>query len=344
MAERDFYKILGVERTADEKEIKKAFRKLAKKYHPDTNQGNASAEQRFKEINEAYDVLGDPKKRSLYDKYGEMAFREGFDPEAYEAYRRQGFGGASGGGFYRNGYQGGFSENGFGNGGFGRSGFSSGGFGGNGSYSQFHFDGDMEDLFSGLFGRDGQFRKGSSKGADLRAEVSITLEEAVTGCDRMIRLAGEDGRSSAIQVHIPAGIDEGQKVRLKGKGGAGTPGGDSGDLFLEVHIQPKKGYERKGQDVYVTADIPFTTAALGGEAVVPTLYGNVKCTIRPGTQSGSKVRLRGKGMPSMKDPSVRGDEYVVIRIQVPQVLSEQQKQKLREFERLSGSGNGHRAA
>ena len=357
MAGKNYYDILGIKKTADDKEIKRAFRKLAKKYHPDTNPGNAEAEKHFKEVNEAYNVLGDEKKKALYDKYGEMGLQEGFDPKAYEAYQRSGFGGGFGSGF-GNSYHSGFGT-GFGNG-FG------GGFGtgGTGNYHEVHFDGDLNDIFSGIFGNKGGSgfsgfggqsgnRSGFSgtgfggssgplKGQDLTAPIQVTFEEAALGCDKTFTLAAQDGSNArtSLQVHIPAGIDEGQKVRLKGKGNPGMNGGPAGDLMLEVHIIPKAGYERKGQDIYVTVSIPFTTAALGGEAIVPTLTGKVACKIKAGTQSGSKIRLKGKGIVSTKNASDFGDEYAVIQIEVPRSLTPEQKRKLEEYENLTAQGNG----
>ena len=363
MTEKNYYSILGIDKTADDKKIKQAYRKLAKKYHPDTNAGNAEADRKFKEVSEAYEVLSDAKKRALYDKYGCMGLQEGFDAAAYEAYRnaqqgrgafsgRGGFGGFSGSGFSGFGHGGGFygsdEENPQGSGGwkvhysgeggdsvedilgamFGGGGFSRsrGGFGGGTS------GGD------GPFGAGGGFGGFSGGGSDVSAKISVSFEEAALGCDKVITLSGRDGRQTSLQVHIPAGIDAGQKVRLKGKGEKGV-NGQAGDLFLEIDILPKKDYERKGMDVYVTVRIPFVTAALGGEAVVPTLYGNVSCRIPEGTQSGSKIRLRGKGIPSMKDSKVKGDEYIVVQIQVPRSLSPAEKEKLREFAQVS-AGNG----
>ena len=324
MTGKEYYRILGVERSADDAEIKHAFRKLAKKYHPDTNADDPAAEQRFKEINEAYAILGDPKKRQLYDKYGDIAFQEGFDPEVYEAYRNSGFG----------------------NGGFSRSG-------------SYRYSADLNDLFSDLFGHTGYDGTGSTggtdhaghesrsgrythvgKGSDLHSEITISFEDAVSGCDRTIHLSDSNGSTQSLQVHIPAGIDEGQKVRLKGQGHPGVYGGSSGDLFLKVHIAPKKGYERKGSNLYVTAQIPFTTAVLGGEAIVPILDSRIACKIPAGIQSGSKIRLKGRGIVSMKNPSVRGDAYVIVQIDVPKHLTEEQKQKLREFEELLARKGG----
>ena len=383
MAKKDYYAILGVPNTADEKKMKKAFRKLAKKYHPDTNQGNAQAEQRFKDINEAYAVLGDPKKRALYDKYGEMGLQEGFDPKAYEQWQQagRGYGGfTSDGGF---GGFGGFSSDGGFNGFSSSHGFNSNGTGG---WREVHFSGDpnsmgdmgdLGDLFSRMFGgsahagrssaharggsaytggtaggagyesgygRGAGFESGYGRGTDASAQINISFEEAALGCDKTISLSSPDKTLSSLQVHIPAGIGEGQKIRLKGQGMAGGGNGAKGDLFLQVHILPKKNFERKGQDIYVTVQIPFVTAALGGEAIVPTLTGKVSCRIPAGTQSGSKIRLKGKGIVSMKDPKQIGDEYVVIGIQVPKNLSAQQKEKLQEFAGLAYTGTGQQSA
>ena len=284
---RDYYDVLGIDRNADEKTIKKAYRKLAKKYHPDTNAGNPDATDKFKEVNEAYDILSDPKKKKMYDQFGHAAFEAGADPGADA--------GASG---------------------FGGSGFHSGsGFGG------FH----QQDF--------------PQKGSDVKASINVTFDEAAFGADKRISLSSPDGSSGApqtLQVHIPAGIDTGKSIRLKGKGMPGTGGGEPGDLLLKVTVGTRPGYERKGSDVYTTISIPYTTAVFGGEATVPTLYGNVICKIREGMQSGSKIRLRGKGIVSMKNPSIRGDQYVTIQIQVPQNLNYTAKEKLHEYARACG--------
>ncbi len=328
MAKRDYYDVLGINRSADEKEIKGAYRKLAKKYHPDMNPGDRQAEQKFKEITEAYNVLSDAGKKKLYDQYGFAAFEEG--------------------GGTRQRYSGG-------------SGNFSGGFGDGTAYREFHFtDGNMGDIFGDLFGDmfhgrgAGDFRSragggfGESfrqKGADARADIEISFDEAVSGCDKVLRLQDENGRISSLQVHIPAGIDEGQSVRLKGKGGAGASGGTAGDLMLKVHIAPKPGYERRGSDVYVTVSIPYTTAVLGGEAIVPTLTGRVSCKIAAGTQPGSRIRLKNKGIPSMKNPNHRGDEYVVIQIEVPRDLTPEERQKLMDYDQTcKRHGRGGSAA
>lgn len=323
-AKRDYYDVLGVSRNADETQIKKAYRKLAKKYHPDTNAGNAEAEKKFKEVTEAYDVLGNKEKRKMYDQFGHAAFDQSAGGGAGAG---AGFGGP-GGGFWKT--------------------YSTGEQ--NGGYQEYHFEGgNMDDIFGDIFGdmfhggaRGGQsgfrgFGGGTfpQKGRDIHAEVTVGFDEAVFGCDKVIRLQDPSGRSDrmqSLQVHIPAGIDTGKSVRLKGRGMPGTNGGEAGDLFLKVTVAPKPGYERKGTDVYTTVNIPYTTAVFGGEAVVNTLYGNVVCRIREGTQSGTKIRLRGKGIVSMSNPAVHGDQYVTVQISVPQNLSPEAERKLREYE------------
>ena len=298
---RDYYDVLGVNKHADEKEIKHAYRKLAKKYHPDTNAGNADAEQKFKEVTEAYNVLSDKEKRQLYDQYGFAAFDPNMDPHMNQNWN-QSYGQGSMDDIFDDFFQGAFRTD----------------------FNQNNFK-------WGNFNRNGFNRK--QRGSDLEAEIIIGFEDAVHGCDRVIHLQG--AATQSLQVHIPAGIDEGMSVRLKGKGNPGIGGGASGDILLKVHIEEKPGYERKGMDVYTTANIPFTTAVFGGEVQVPTLYGNVVCKIKPGTQSGSKIRLRNKGIVSMKDSSRHGDEYVTIQIQVPRNLNSVQKQKLMEYQNVS---------
>lgn len=353
---RDYYDVLGVSRDADEKTIKHAFRKLAKKYHPDENNGNADDEKKFQEINEAYSVLSDPKKRKMYDTYGKAAFDAGFDPNA------AGAGGAGGNfqDFFRNfhsqqGNSSGtwhtYSTSGggddifgdifgdlFGNGGKGRTyrtefhssggNGSFGGFGGNGSYGD----------FGGSSGFSGAgFESGDA--ADLHADLNVTLRDSVFGAKKRIRVAAADGSGGhTLEVNVPAGIEDGRTIRLRGKGNR-IPNGTAGDLLLKIHIVGEKGYERKGKDIFATAKIPFTTAVFGGEAEVPTLYGNVLVTIRPGTQSGSKIRLKNKGVPDMKNPSARGDEYVTIEISVPTNLTQEEAKALRTFEKAGRKEN-----
>ena len=357
----DFYKVLGLKKGADQKEIKKAYHRLAKKYHPDTNQGDKASEQKFKEVSEAYDVLSDPEKKKLYDTYGMAAFDESGGSANYSS------GSGAGAGF---GGFGGFSGAGAGYGGFGGfSGFGSGeGFGGFGtgdgrnyrefrtgdgrSYREFRTgnsrgfstDGGNWDFSS--FGDDDFLRSlfgnnsGGRQSLDVKADLTISFEEAALGCTKTIRVDGID--SPSLQVHIPAGIDEGQTVRLKGKGrtasqgargtqssGSGSSAAQAtGDLLLRIHIAESHLYERKGTDIYTTAEIPYTTAVLGGKATVHTLYGNVECRIPAGTQCGSKIRLKNKGIVSRKNPGQYGDEYITVKIAVPKVLTPEERKHI----------------
>lgn len=343
---RDYYDVLGISRDADAAAIKRAYRKLAKKYHPDSNPGDKTAEQMFKDVNEAYDVLSDPKKKKLYDQFGHAAFDEtaGYGQGA----------GAGAGGF------GGFG--GFGNGAGGA--YRSGSFrSGDGTYHEFHFEGgDGDDIFGDLFGNmfGGKGRAGSAgfggsgfhgfgggngfsgsgfsdRGNDLNAEVQITFDEAVHGCEKTITIQNPNqpgSRPQTLKVKIPAGIETGKSIRLAGKGMPGTGGGAAGDLLLKITVGEKPGWTRKGMDVYSDVEVPFTTAVFGGETLVHTLYCDVVCKIKAGTRSGTKIRLRGKGIVSLKDPSLHGDQYAVVRIQVPDDLSPEAKQKLKEFEEI----------
>lgn len=305
-AKRDCYEILGIDKKADAAAIKKAYRKLAKKYHPDTNKNNPAAAERFKEINEAYDILGNEEKRRLYDEYGYMAFEPGFSEETAKMHREAG------------NWQRAKQGNPFGYGG-------------------------PEDIWEDMFGEYFRTKTGGAyggsrmkKGRDIQAEITIRFDEAVLGCDKTFSLQNADGTVQSIQVHIPAGVDTGSKVRLKGKGGSGRPGGENGDLYLNITVEEKDGYERKGQDLYTTVNIPFTTAVLGGEIRVHTYYGDVMCRVREGTQSGSRIRLKGKGVVSMKNPAVYGDLYITIQIQVPRHLTSEAKRELLNFQKASG--------
>lgn len=317
MTKKDFYEILGVKKNASEKEIKSAYRKLAKKYHPDTNPGDKVAEQKFKEITEAYNILSDKEKRKLYDQFGTAAFD-----------------GSMGNGDYTRAGQDAYGS-------------TSDAFG-NGHYRRYHYSGDnMEDIFGDMFGdmfhgtsfRE-HFRNGFGeenvyehlKGKNVYSDITIDFEEAVFGCDKMIRFEGNT--TDALKVHIPAGIDEGQSVRLKGKGQPGRGSSEAGDLLLKVHILEKAGYRREGRDVYVTESIPYTTAVLGGEARFQTLYGPIICKVPAGTQSGSKIRIKNKGIVSMNDPRVHGDEYVTIQIQVPRNVNAEERQIIEELKQV----------
>lgn len=349
-SKRDFYEVLGIKKGASQSEIKKAYRKMAKKYHPDTNAGDEAAAEKFKEVSEAYSVLNDPKKKKLYDQFGHAAFDGTGQPGgSYSA----GFGGAGSSGF------GGF-------GGAGGSGFSGFSQGPDGSYQEYHFDGNMDDIlkdifghgfsgsgsgasgFSGFSGTSGTsgfsgFGRGAGYGSfpqdgeNVHADINVTFDEAAFGGDRYFDLKDPAGKKQSIKVHIPAGIDNGQSIRLRGKGMPGANGGKAGDLLLKVHVAARPGFERKGMDVYAPVRVPFTTAVLGGKVEVQTLRGKVKCTIKPGTQSGTKLRLRDKGIVSMKDSAKFGCHYAVVEIDVPKNLSEDAKQKLAEFDRAASA-------
>lgn len=349
-AKRDYYETLGVNKSADKEAIKKAYRKLAKKYHPDTNAGNPHAEEMFKDVTEAYNVLSDEKKRKLYDEFGFAGLQEGFSEEAARQAAQGGFGGF--GGFGGNGsFSGSYSSN-----------------GGPFTHQEFHFEngsGDMDDIFSmfgdmfshgggnhsgrstsgnsGFTGNSGSwsnFSGGRSsagrKGSDVMADLTISFDEAVFGCEKSISLQDPStGKVSNLSIHIPAGIESGKTVRLKGQGNPGRNGGAAGDVLLKVNVTPSREFERKGQNVYSTIRVPFTTAALGGKARVHTLYGDVECSIKAGTQCGSKIRLKGKGISSMKNPSVKGDQYVTVEISVPRRLTPRAKEALEEYRAVS---------
>lgn len=382
--EKDLYAALGVAKNASSAEIKKAYRKLAKKYHPDSSGGNAQAEQRFKEISEANAILCDPEKRKIYDEYGYAAFESGMDPKEYaermKKAREAGFGGfrnyGSGSGAFR-GFEG-FGGFGQGQDGGGQSRFFRSKDGG---FTSFHFEGGggedygslFEDLFGGAsggpFGGTGSrkaagsaFRRGSGSGgpegygtfqdsgSSLDAEIPLTVsfEEAVLGCERDIRLRNPDGSGSqTLRVHIPAGIEEGKSVRLRGKGHSSADGSVRGDLLLKISVEEGKSFTRKGLDLYTTAFVPFTTAVLGGEARVKLVNGKtILCKVPRGTDAGKKIRIRGKGIAPEKGGARPGDLYVSIQVQVPSDLTEAEIRKLREFETLYNGrthGTGERA-
>ncbi len=311
MAKRDYYDILGVSKKATGQELKSAYRKLAKKYHPDTNSGDAKAEQLFKEVTEAYNVLSDEEKRKLYDQFGHAAFdgSMGSNPEEYTA------NGANGYDWRGNGPQGARTE---------------------------YYSRDMDDFFGDMFGdffhRSKQhthfgenFGFEEEGGNDLTGEITISFRDAALGCEKIIRVDGS--RLDTLAIKIPAGINEGQSVRLRGKGRKDSSG-KAGDLLIKVHILGDNKFTRNGQDVYTTEAIPYTTAILGGEADFDTLYGPVKCKIPAGSQAGSKLRLKNKGIVSMKNKNTYGDEYVILQIRIPGKVSEKEKELLKQLKEI----------
>jgi curved DNA-binding protein len=293
VSQRDLYEILGVPRTASPEEIRKAYRRLAKKYHPDMNPGDKKAEEKFKEITAAHEVLSDPKRRKLYDEFGPDALRTGFDEKAAEQYRQ-------------------WKQHG------GRPGqevpFDLGDFetvnvGGFGNY-------DFGDLFGDLFGgrRPGGRRRGPvpRPGPDAEAEVEVDLRDAVLGAERDLRI--ED---RTLRVKIPPGVTDGSRIRLAGQGGPGLEGGPAGDLFLVVRLRLPASMRREGHDLYLELPLTVPEAALGGEVVLPTFEGPVRLKVPAGSQSGRQLRLRGKGLPDLRGGD-RGDLYAVARIVLPE--------------------------
>ncbi|MFF1418153.1 DnaJ C-terminal domain-containing protein [Streptomyces sp. NPDC058280] len=327
---RDYYEILGVPRTADAAEIQQAFRTLARQHHPDVNRDPA-AEDRFKEINEAYSVLSDPDTRARYDRFG-ADFRQ--IPEDYDerAAAAQGFGG---GGAYRGGSYGGpFRGSASGS----RTGSGSGDTGRRGSqvWTEGDFDTsgiDFEDLFGGVFGgRAGRGGGGPVPGADQEAELTLTVEEAYRGGRRKITLGGPGGERS-YDVNIPAGVVDGQRIRLAGEGGRGRGPGSAGDLYLVVRIAPHPRYRLSGRDIHV--DLPVTPweAALGATVPVTGPGGTAKVHVPPGTSTGRRLRLRGEGMPHPKGSP--GDLYAEIRVRVPPSPTPRERELFEELAAVS---------
>ncbi len=298
MAGKDYYKILGVNRNASEREIKQAYRRLARKYHPDVNPGDKSAEAKFKHINEAYEVLSDKEKRQKYDQFGDQW-------QYADQFTRA------------RGQQAPFWE------------FRSGG-----RTTRIRFDqGDFGSLFDDLLRG---FTTGTSgrqprRGRDIEVPVEVTLEEAYHGSTRTIRL--EDGKR--LEVKIPPGVKEGSRVRLAGKGGTGS-GGVKGDLYLVTSVKPHRLFERRDDDLYIGVAVPLVVAMLGGEVQVPTLKGKLALKIPPETQNGRSFRLKGQGMPHLGD-STRGDLLARVNVVLPTNLTPQEKELFKQLGELRKS-------
>lgn len=306
MAYIDYYGILGVSKTATQDEIKKAFKKLARKYHPDLNPNDPTAKQKFQEINEANEVLSDPEKRKKYDAYGEN-WKHADEFEAQKQRYQQSGGGFSGtGGAY-------WSTDG--------SGFS-GSFDGN--------DSGFSDFFESLFGS----RRGSArghargfKGQDYNAELHLSLRDAAETHKQILDVNGKK-----IRITVPAGIADGQTIRLAGQGGEGINGGPAGDLYITFVIGDDPVYKREGDNLYTTVPVDLYTAILGGEITVDTLNGKVKLHLKPETQNGTRVRLKGKGFPVYKEEGKFGDLLITYEVKLPTHLTEKQKQLFRELQ------------
>ena len=297
MAGKDYYAILGLSKSASAAEIKKAYRKLALKYHPDHNKGDKAAEAKFKDLSEAYAVLSDPEKKKQYDMFGAEGFQNRFSQE--DIFRGFDFGSI-------------FSEFGFGGGGRSQNIFSQM-FGGMGGPGQRHYH-------SGGYGG----RSQAMKGQDLLYELSLTLEELFENTNKIISYQ-LDGRQESVSVKIPAGIPAGRKLRLRGKGQAGPYGGPPGDLYVKITVLDHPVFRRENDDLYLKQAIPFSDAVLGTEIEVPTIDKKLlKLKIPAGTQNNAKFRLKGYGLPHMNGQG-RGDAYAEISIQVPKKLNKQQK-------------------
>jgi curved DNA-binding protein len=314
MEYQDYYKLLGVERGATDKEIKSAYRKLARKYHPDMNPDNKQAEERFKQINEAYEVLSDPAKRQKYDQLGadwQRWQQQGGSPSDFDWMRWS----TAGGPGYRTQYT--------------TVDDLSDLFGGGAS-------GGFSDFFSQIFGgargartaRDAGFdyQQMPQQGRDRVQEVEITLQEAYEGATRILTQGDRRRR-----VRIPPGARTGTKVRFAGEGNPGRLGGQAGDLYLRIVVRDDPRYERKGDDLYSTVDVDMYTALLGGQAPVHALDGDLMLTIKPGTQNGQTFRLRGKGMPKLRKKSEYGDMYVTVNVRLPTELTPRQRELLEEM-------------
>ncbi|MBD3253859.1 MAG: DnaJ domain-containing protein [Candidatus Lokiarchaeota archaeon] len=332
---KDYYKLLGVDKNATKEEIKRAFRKMARKYHPDVNPDEERSGERFKEINEAYRVLSDDKKREMYDKFGVV---EGEIPQSQE------YGPGMGGGRVHRGPDGTtyyYSTSG-GPGGvnfsdiFGGSEGRSSRGGGGGGFDFFNDLGDIFDVFSKGGGgstraRSSQFRNRPRDGDDLRYDLEIDFMDAFYGKDQKIQYRNPStGQMQNLTVKIPKGIRDNQKLRLKGKGMPGEYGGEDGDLYIAIHIRPHPLFKRKDDDLYVTREVPFTTAALGGKIEVQGINKNLKVKVPPGTEDSSVLRLKNQGFTKLKS-NERGNLLVRIKIEVPCNLTKKQRELLEEL-------------
>lgn len=314
MAYIDYYKILGVDKTATQDDIKKAFRKLARQYHPDLNPNDANAKEKFQAINEANEVLSDPEKRKKYDEYGEnWKHADEFEAQR-KAYQNQQGGGGGDGEYW-------YSTDGTHFSGFGGEGMH--GFGGNGSgFSDF-----FEELFGHRGAGAGRGAHGAFKGQDIQGELQLTLREAATTHKQTFSVNGEN-----LRITVPAGIANGQIIKLKGHGGKGVNGGPDGDLYITFNIADDPVFRRKDNDLYTDVNIDLYTAVLGGEVTVNTLDGQVKLKVRPGTQNDAKVSLKGKGFPIYKQDGTFGDLIVTYHVTIPTTLTDKQKDLFRQLQ------------
>ncbi|MFH6972403.1 DnaJ C-terminal domain-containing protein [Flavobacterium petrolei] len=300
MAFIDYYKILEVDKKATEAEIKKAYRKLARKYHPDLNPNDKEAERKFKEINEANEVLSHAENRKKYDDYGEnWQHAEEFEKSKQQ---RQ---------YQGNGQQGGFGG---------------GGFSGGGDFSDF-----FESMFGGRASGGGR-RSAQFKGQDFNAELHLELKDVYTTHKRTLTINGKN-----IRITIPAGVENGQQIKISGMGGEGSGGGPKGDLYITFTVANHTNFKLDKHNLYAIVDLDLYAALLGGEITADTFDGKVKLTVKPGTQNGTKVKLKGKGFPVYKKEGEFGDLYLTYQIQIPTNLSEKEKELFTELATLRKS-------
>jgi curved DNA-binding protein len=290
----DYYKVLGIDKSASDEDIKKAYRKLARKLHPDLNPNDKEAHRKFQQINEANEVLSDPEKRKKYDAYGkDWQHADQFEQQKKSSRQQQHTGGQQ---------------------------FYDGGDGGD--FSSF-----FDSMFGGGSGRSS--RQTKFRGQDYNAELKLNLTDALLTHQQTLTVNGKN-----IRITIPAGIENGQVIKLKGYGAPGVNGGPAGDLFITFVIAPHPAYKRSGNDLYTTVKIDLYTALLGGETTIETLTGKVKLAVKPETQPGTKIRLRGKGFPVYKKEAESGDLYVTYEVELPTNLTEEQKKLFTELGKL----------
>ncbi|QYA25036.1 J domain-containing protein [Gramella sp. MT6] len=299
----DYYKLLELDKSASKADIKKAYRRLARKYHPDLNPNDKEAQARFQQINEAHEVLSDPEKRKKYDEYG----KDWQHADQFEEAKRQrassgGFGGGFGGGGQSYSYSGNFDDD---------------------TFSDF-----FEQMFGGRARAEGAHRGRHFKGQDFNAELQLRLSDVYESRKHTLTVNGKN-----IRLTIPAGVENGQTIKIKGHGGAGVQGGPKGDLYITFNISNDTSFRREKENLYSTEEISLSTAALGGEIRVKTFNGEVKLKVKPGTQNGSKVKLKGKGFPKYKKEGQFGDLYITYKVKVPENLTEKQKELFQELKK-----------
>lgn len=298
MAYIDYYQILGVDKSASQADIKKAYRKLARKYHPDLNPDDPKAKDKFQQMNEANEVLSDPKKRKKYDEYGEH-WKHADEFEAQKQSRQQTAGGGFGQGFAGEGSADGFSDF-------------------------------FESMFGGRTGARGGRSNSGFRGQDFNAELHLNLRDAAHTHKQVLTVNGKN-----VRITIPAGVADGQVIKLKGYGGEGTNGGRTGDLYITFVIADDPLFKRLGDNLHLDVPVNLYTAVLGGEQVVHTLDGEVKLKVKPETQNGTKVKLKGKGFPVYKKEGQAGDLIVTYTVTIPTNLSDRQKELFRELQQMS---------